>query len=182
MVQPGYVPQQPMQYAYPQQQQQQQQQQGRPQPPPWPPRTNPPPQTAQQQQQQATPPITARGMMPDTAKVVSPAVKLTAVSMPSPDEVGVVPPGAKSIAMPSPTELGVSPPGKVDWNETHSRLDRLGAFGLQMVQLNDGRHRVAFVLRTAKADQVQHVEVTAATAAEAVTLALERAETVSSGQ
>jgi hypothetical protein len=171
MVQPGYVPQQPMQYAYPGPQQQQQQ--GRAQPPPWPPRTNPPPQTAQQQ---ATPPITARGMMPDTPKVVSPALKLTAVSMPSPDEVGVVPPGAKSIAMPSPAELGVAPPGKVDWNETHSRLDRLGAFGLQMVQLNDGRHRVAFVLRTAKADQVQHVEVTAATEAEAVALALERAE------
>jgi hypothetical protein len=175
MVPPSYVQQQqPMQYPYPQQQQQQ----GRPQPPPWPPRSSPPPQTAQQQ---PTPPITARGMMPDTPKVVGPALKLTQVSMPSPDEVGVVPPAAKGIAMPSPGDIGVVPPAKtaaakVDWNETRSRLDRLGAIGLQTIQMNDGRHRIAFVLRTRQADQVQHVEATAATEAEAVALALERAE------
>jgi hypothetical protein len=173
MIQPSYVQPQPMPLRQSPQAQ-------RLEPPPWPPRTNPP-QTAQQ----PVAPITARGMMAETPKVVSPPLiptpKLNPVSMPSPDEVGVVPPGAKSVAMPSLGAVGMPQPAKaggskVDWNETRERLDRLGAIGLQTAKLADGRHRVAFVLRTRQADQVQHVEATAATEAEAVALALDRAE------
>ena len=168
MIQPAYIQQQPMPLRPSPQAQ-------RLEPAPWPPRSNPP-QTAQQ----PVAPITARGMMAETPKVVSPPLiptpKLSPVSMPSPDEVGVVPPGAKSVAMPSPPAPDKSAVARVDWNATRERLDRLGAIGLQTAQLSDGRHRVAFVLRTRQADQVQRVEATAATEVEAVALALERAE------
>jgi hypothetical protein len=168
MVPPAYTQQPPMQYQYPAQPP------GRFAPPQW------PPQTAQQPA--PPPPITARGMMQDPPNMTNPpllpAPKLTAVSMPSPEEMGVVP---AKVGLPSPDELGVVPPGRtaaaiIDWNETRSRLDRLGAIGWQSTQLNDGRHRVAFVLRTKQADQVQHIEATATTEAEAVTAALARAE------
>jgi hypothetical protein len=172
MVPPAYTQQPPMQYQYPGQQP------GRSVPPQW------PPQTAQQPSPSPSPspPITARGMMQDPPKMVNPplisAPKLTPVSMPSPEEIGVVP---VKVALPSAEELGVVPPGKtattkIDWNETRNRLARLGAIGWQSMQLNDGRHRVAFVLRTKQVDQVQHIEATAATEAEAVTAALARAE------
>ena len=89
------------------------------------------------------------------------------------------------VSLPSPGELGLSPLTRpsapanvrpVDWNATHERLRQLGAIGVQSVPLPDGRYRVAVVLGTGNADQVHHIEATAATEAEAVSAALERAE------
>jgi len=114
--------------------------------------------------------------------------KLLPVSMPAPEEVGVVLP-SKDVRIPSPEEVGVASPNKgaaakVDWNQTRDRLGRLGLIKLETVHQEDSRHRVVLVLRTRQADQVQNIEATAATEAEAVALALERAEqwAVSSGQ
>ena len=88
-------------------------------------------------------------------------------------------PKLEPLTLPSPESLGLAPksaPAKVDWNATLERLDRLGRIGHQVVQLDDGRCRVLLVMRTRQADQVQRIEATAATEAEAVGLALARAE------
>jgi len=90
------------------------------------------------------------------------------------------------LTLPSPQELGVPaterPAAKVDWNATHERLEQLGGTGFQTARLSDGRFRVGFVLRTNQADQVHHIEATAATQAEAVAAALRHAEQWASGQ
>jgi hypothetical protein len=155
-----------------------------PQPQQWqPPRVQPaqqaqvkPPAATQQQQvkppamlaQQPVQPILARGMRGDDPPV--------APVRPQTNNVKAAP-----LALPSPEELGVAP-AKVDWNATHDRLQRLGGTGFQLAQLADGRHRVGFVLRTNQPDQVQHIEATASTQAEAVTAALAKAEQWATGQ
>jgi hypothetical protein len=139
-------------------------------PQPWPPpRVQPaqPPQVkpASATAQQPILPAVVRGKLdddPDTmVKPLSLAkVQLTPVSLPSPEELGVA----------------FAVPAKVDWNATRERLNHLGAIGLQMVQMTDGSYRIAFVMRTNQADHVHHIEATAATEAEAVALAMTRAE------
>jgi hypothetical protein len=150
---------------------------GRFEPPPWPPRADP------------QPAMTARGAMPEAPRqVVQPVVaapKLMTVPTPAPEEVGIIPVAkaapAKDVRIPSPQEVGVAAPArsasaKVDWNVTRDRLERLGAISVQTIRLEEGRHRVTFLLRTNQPDRVQHIEATAGTEAEAVAVALERAE------
>jgi hypothetical protein len=127
--------------------------------------------------QQAVQPIVVRGMRADDPPVQqvrpltnSPA-KATPLTLPSPEELGVAPRSA----------LPAAAVAKVDWNATHDSLQRLGGTGFQLAQLADGRYRVGFVLRTNQADEVHHIEATAATQADAVASALARAEQWSGG-
>jgi hypothetical protein len=130
-----------------------------------------PPLTAAQQQQPVQP-IVARGKPYDepAPQAIQPFKKSTAKVDP--------------LALPSPEELGVAPAvtpsapqaAKVDWNATHDRLQKLGGTAFQSAQLGDGSYRVGFVLRTNQADQVHHIEATAATEAEAGAVALGHAE------
>src|SRR5262249_23620394 len=87
-------------------------------------------------------------------------------------------PKLEPLTLPSPESLGLAPKSapKVDWNAPLERLDRLGRIGHQVVQLDDGRCRVMLMMRTRQADQVQRIEATAATEAEAVSLVVARAE------
>jgi hypothetical protein len=87
--------------------------------------------------------------------------------------------------MPSPEQLGV-PAGrlpilsareeKADWNAAVEKANRLGATGLHLARLPQGGCQVTLLLPSGQADRVQHIEATAATEADAVRLALERAE------
>jgi hypothetical protein len=152
---------------------------GRFEPPPWPPRSSsqPPPQQAQVPPQ-PQPGMTARAAMADTPKQVAeplvPTPRLTPVSVPPPEAVGVAP--VRTVSIPTPEQLGVVSTAKVDWNETLSRLERLGKIGMTVGQTTDGQHRVSLVLQTNRADAVQRIEAVAGTEAEAVALALARAE------
>jgi hypothetical protein len=89
------------------------------------------------------------------------------------------------LALPSPEEAGVAAPrwaAKVDWNAIRDRLQQLGGVGLQLAQLSDGSYRVAFEMRTTQANYFHHIEATAATEHEAVSVALWRAEQWASGK
>jgi hypothetical protein len=171
MMQPMYV-QQPVQ-------QRGNTQPGRFEPPPWPPRSNqqPPPQQAQVQPP-PQPGMTARAAMADTPKLVAeplvPTPRLTPVSLPPPEAVGVAP--VRTVSLPSPEDVGVGAAAKIDWNDAHTRLERLGNIGMTTGQTTDGRHRVSLVLRTSRTDSVQRIEAVASTEAEAVALALAKAE------
>ncbi len=87
------------------------------------------------------------------------------------------------LVLPSPEELGirVAASPAMDWNATHSRLERLRAVRFQSDRLPEGGHRVTFLLPAGQA-QTQQVEACAATEADAVQLALQRAEAWAGGQ
>jgi hypothetical protein len=87
--------------------------------------------------------------------------------------------------MPSPEQLGVAtarPAGDIDWDATHRRLDRLGALCFHREKLDRGGYRFTCLLPTSQADRTHRVEVVAATEAEAVRLALEKAEEWAGGR
>lgn len=85
------------------------------------------------------------------------------------------------LALPSPAALGITASRPVatavalDWNAVHARLERLGAVRFQSDRLPQGGYRVTFVLPSGAAG-TQQVEGIAATQADAVQLALRRAE------
>jgi hypothetical protein len=87
-------------------------------------------------------------------------------SLPSPEELGV----------PSLARSATTPAAGIDWNAAHEHLRQLGGIGIQSVPLPGSGHRVALVLRTSRDDQVHHIEVNAATEAEAMNAAFARAE------
>jgi hypothetical protein len=122
--------------------------------------------------QQPVQPIVARGMrgddppLPQVRPATNTNLKASPLKLPSPEELGVAP----------RPPLPATPVAKVDWNAAHDSLQRLGGTGFQLAQLADGRFRVGFVLRTNQADQVHHIEATAATQADAVASALAHAE------
>jgi hypothetical protein len=83
-----------------------------------------------------------------------------------------------SLALPAPEQLGirtaVAPP-ETDWNAVHRRLHELGSTAFQSRQTADG-FVISFLLPTAEAGRNQRIEAQAATEAEAIRLALSRAD------
>src|SRR5262245_26075624 len=84
------------------------------------------------------------------------------------------------LGMPSPEALGIGSPradeAPADWNAAHARLRRLGVVGIQTFKSNTGGYRVTFVMPAGQPDRTHFIEATAASEAEAVALALGRAE------
>lgn len=100
---------------------------------------------------------------------------------PAPVAVRPAPMAPDSVVLPSPEELGVAPAvlaqplAPVDWNVVRQRLQRLGALSFHVQQL-DRNYRVVFELPTGHNDRTHLVEAVAASEAQAVMLALQRAE------
>jgi hypothetical protein len=138
-------------------------------PQPWPPRPvaqqQPVQQPVQQKPQVATQPrpyTAAAGKIDDVPQeLVKAPVKMAPLTLPAPEALGVA---------------AAAVPAKVDWNTTLERVRGLGGIGHDVVQLTDGRYRVAFVVRTGQSDQIQSIVATGGTEAEAVTAALARTE------
>ncbi len=91
------------------------------------------------------------------------------------------------LAIPSPQQLGIAPAGgsttaAVDWNAARHRLDRLGAVYFHVEKLDAGGYRFTCLLPTAQRGHTHRVETVAATEAEAVHLALARAEAWAGGK
>lgn len=82
------------------------------------------------------------------------------------------------LQMPSPEQLGVvqANPVAPDWAEAHRRFDQLGATCFQVERLPQGGCRVVCLLSTGRPDRSHRIEAEALTEAEAVRLALEKAE------
>jgi hypothetical protein len=83
--------------------------------------------------------------------------------LPAPDQLGVA--EAVSAVMPH-----------ADWADVHRRLDRLAALSFHQEKLTAGGCRITVLLPTDRRDRAHQVEADAATEAEAVSMALERAE------
>lgn len=160
-------------YAQPQMQYAQPQMQNFPQQPPQP-----------QRQQMPSPAYLAAGNVPpakwapppSAARMASadtpPAPKLQPLALPSPEALGIRP-GARIVM---PAELPVAAT-KIDWNEVHARLSRLGALRFQLDKLPDGRTRAGFWLPTGAKSAPLPVEAVGDNEASAVLNALQRAET-----
>jgi hypothetical protein len=106
------------------------------------------------------------------------------IRLQSPDEAPAAPQQRARLTLPAPEQLGIAsnsnvpvapPAAAVDWNDVHSRLQRLGAVSLQIQRTAMDAHRVTFVLASG-GRQPQHVEAEGATQAAAVLTALQRAE------
>jgi hypothetical protein len=82
------------------------------------------------------------------------------------------------LTLPSPEALGLAP-GKeaaTDWAAVHRRLDRVGATCFHVDKLPQGGYRVTCLMPGSTAGSLHHVESQAANEAEALQLALARAE------
>jgi hypothetical protein len=83
------------------------------------------------------------------------------------------------LAMPSPEQLGVSkarPAGSADWGAAHRRLQELGAVCFQLEKLPQGGCRCTCLLPTAQPDRNHRIEAVSDSEADAVRLALDKAE------
>ncbi|HKI34222.1 MAG TPA: hypothetical protein VKA46_20385 [Gemmataceae bacterium] len=93
-------------------------------------------------------------------------------------------PTPATLTLPPPEELGIG--GKtaaadIDWNAVHRRLNELGSQSLQLQRTSDG-YRCVCVLPTADPGRTRPIEAQAPTEAEAVRLALARAEALARGK
>jgi hypothetical protein len=89
-----------------------------------------------------------------------PEPRLAPVTLPAPEQLGI---GVEAVAE------------DVDWNTVHRRLRELGSLSSQLQRTGDG-YRFVCLLPTTQADRAQRIEAAATTEAEAVRLALARAE------
>jgi hypothetical protein len=84
------------------------------------------------------------------------------------------------IHLPTPEEIGltnaVAAQTGLDWAAAHARLEKLGADCFQLRRLPDGAYRCQCRLPTTQASVTHCVEAVAASEADAVRQALEKAE------
>jgi hypothetical protein len=115
---------------------------------------------------------TIRGQSPEEPKPAPvwppPGVVAAAAAPPAP------------LAIPAPEQLGLAAmrpveTARLDWAAARTRLDRLGATCFYLEKLDSG-WRFTCLLPTAEAGKQRRIDVEAASEAEAVQVALERAE------
>ena len=116
--------------------------------------SNPPPRPAQ------APPPKVRAQSPEEPK---PAARSTPLVMPTPEQLGI-----GSSARPAPAAA--------DWSAARRRLELLGASCFQLEKRPAGGYRFVCLLPTAQPGRSHRIEAEADTEAEAVRVALERAE------
>jgi hypothetical protein len=90
----------------------------------------------------------------------------------------ILPPAPVALVLPPPDKLGVTAaaPCGADWADVHRRLEQLGALSFHQEKLTAGGCRIIVVMPTDRRDRAHQVEADAPTEAEAVGLALQRAE------
>lgn len=97
-------------------------------------------------------------------------VRPTRLELPAPEQLGI-----RGIAVAQPT-MASAPSHGLDWNRIHERLRRLGALGFHLDRLPMDAVRVTFYLPSGEGGRTRLVEAEAASDAQAISLALERAE------
>jgi hypothetical protein len=98
---------------------------------------------------------------------------------PSPESAAV------AMNMPSPTQFGIEAKATsrlTDWTAARQRLNQLGAVSFNLDQAPQGGYRFSCFLPTGQAGRTHRVEVTAASEADAVGLALDSAEAWAGGK
>jgi hypothetical protein len=102
------------------------------------------------------------------------AIRRTAFVLPSPQALGIRPPVPAPSAVPPAASSTASAP-TLDWNDAHARLQRLGARGFHLTQLQEGSCQALCLLPTS--DQRLHqIEAVAGSEAAAVQALLAAAE------
>lgn len=116
----------------------------------------------------SVPPAKVRGQRPEDppASERRPEPKPVALTLPPPEQLGI---GAKA------------PAAEIDMNVVHRRLRELGSQSYQLQRTPEG-YRFTCLLPTAHPDRTQRIEAQGATEAEAVRLALARAEQWAQGK
>lgn len=129
------------------------------------------------------PPAAATGLPPPGPPKVrmqapeeSPAPAARPISLPSPEELGIMPPAPQDSGAKNPASGTVFTHGVVDWNATRGRLQRLGVTSFRVDRAASGWYQVTFMLATEANLLSHHVQSTAETEAEAVSLALVETE------
>ena len=89
--------------------------------------------------------------------------------------------------MPSPQELGVADVKRpenpiVDWTAVHNQLDRLGATCFQLERMPEGSFRITCLLPTNQRSCSHRIEAQASSEADAVRLALAKAQEWAAGR
>jgi hypothetical protein len=165
------------------------------------------PQPALQPQQYATPPQPSTWQVPQRQQQPTPSLgylagatapslpaKVRGVSaepspaplpvkfvLPSPEALGLATPltvkGPSAPPVPNVPNVPNVPAVRLDWNQAHARMERLGVLRFQKDHPPTGGVRVTLLLPTADPTRGQPIEASAATEAAAVLAALQRAET-----
>lgn len=123
--------------------------------------------------------------LPQTTRPAPTPAKLTFRAQ-NDDESTNVDAASATLSLPAPEKLGIAPPqsaapvqvatAKVDWNEVHGELRRLGAVGFDLRTLPDGSRRAMLTLPAGQSGKCRLIEATATTEAAAVAAALSRAQ------
>jgi hypothetical protein len=123
-------------------------------------------------QPEAAPRAKIRLLAPEPS---APPVSAAKLVLPPPEKLGIRTNSAP--AAPTSQAQGTVPPAtpEADWNDVRARLQRLGVLSFRLDRLEQGGHRVIFLL-PAGPSQHQHVEATGVTESAAVLLALHHAE------
>lgn len=85
-------------------------------------------------------------------------------------------PAPALLRLPTPEQLGVAVTAAADWSAAHRRFEQMGAVCFRLEKLAHGGCRVSCVLPTTQPDLSHRVEAEASSEAEAVRLALDKAE------
>lgn len=119
----------------------------------------------------------AAGLPPVKAPVVVPQAPAPRIRLQGADDA--IEPMPRPLTMPAPEEVGIASMsqlrGAVDWGATRQRLESLGVKSFRVDRTPAGEVNVTFLLWL-RGSQPRQVESTAATEAEAVSLALVETE------
>ena len=118
----------------------------------------------------------------------APVVRAKGEDDPAPARPPVAPPAPlpAALSLPSPEQLGVARGNSanrpvVDWGEVQQRLDRLGAISLHQQKLLDGGYRVTCVLPAVQGGRNSQVQADGENLAQAIGRTLDRAENAMRG-
>src|SRR5437763_3610054 len=140
------------------------------------------PTFARPAQQQAAP-----AFAQPAAAIPAPRFRAQSPDEPVSNELRTSPsPRPVALAMPSPEQLGIAaanaPTGALDWTAANRRLALLGAISSHRERLPQGGFRFVCLLPTTQADRTHRIEAVATTEAEAVRVALQKAEEWAAGE
>jgi hypothetical protein len=85
------------------------------------------------------------------------------------------------VTLPPPEQLGIglaqaTGSARLDWNQVHQELRRLGTLNFQMQRLPEGNYRLTLILPTAQPDRTLRVEAQGCSEGEAVRSAIAQVE------
>jgi hypothetical protein len=124
---------------------------------------------------------------PRPAPAARQVIRAKGAEEPSPSQLPANVDAATALTIPSPEELGILPApsaetNRLDWAQVHRDLERLATITYRLDKLPQGGCRFTCLLATSHPGLSHRVEAEAASEAEAVRLALDKAKEWSAGK